>query len=255
MMRDIKPYGTMKESGLRWLGRVPAHWGVKRAKYMFYEVDERSVTGEEELLSVSHITGVTPRSEKNVTMFLAESNIGHKLCRPNDIVINTMWAWAAALGVAKQTGLVSPSYAVYRPLPGNGILPDYIDRLLRTKAYASEYLCVSTGINTSRLRLYPEQFLRIGVLCPLQSEQALIVSFLDSVDRRIRRYIGAKRKLIALLDEQKRVIIHNSVTHGIDPDVTLKPSGINWPSNIPEHWRYFESRTWLASEAVRAPQH
>src|SRR6266571_3654882 len=144
MIQELKPYATYKDVGLPWLGSVPAHWALRRAKYFYREVDERSATGEEELMSVSHLTGVTPRREKNVTMFLAESNVGHKLCRPGDLVINTMWAWMAALGVARQVGLVSPSYGVYRPLASNNLLPDYADRLLRTAAYASEYTRRST---------------------------------------------------------------------------------------------------------------
>ena len=104
-----------RPSGVEWLGDVPEYWEVRPAKWYYREVDERSGTGEEELLSVSHLTGVTPRSEKNITMFKAESYVGHKLCREGDLVINTMWAWMAALGVARQTGIASPDYAVYRP--------------------------------------------------------------------------------------------------------------------------------------------
>jgi len=99
-------------------------------------------------------------------VFLAEPHVAHKLCQPNDVVVNTMWAWMAALGVVRQCGIVSPSYAVYRPISDNGLLSEYVDRLLRTPEYAAEYLCASTGINTSRLRLYPEQFLRIPTWSP-----------------------------------------------------------------------------------------
>ncbi|MGZ9111929.1 MAG: restriction endonuclease subunit S, partial [Rhodoplanes sp.] len=115
MTGALKPYPAYKDSGLPWLGQIPAHWEEKRAKYFFREIDERSRKGDEELLSVSHLTGVTPRSQKNVTMFRAESYVGHKLCRPGDVVFNTMWAWMGALGVARAAGIVSPSYAVYRP--------------------------------------------------------------------------------------------------------------------------------------------
>ena len=153
--RGLDPNVRLKPSGVEWLGDVPAHWGVQRAKFFFREADERSTTGTEELMSVSHITGVTPR-KKSVTMFLAESNMGYKLCRPGDIVINTMWAFMAALGVARQNGLVSPSYGVYRPLNTERLNYDYIDLLLRTEAYRTNYLIRSTGITSSRLRLYPE---------------------------------------------------------------------------------------------------
>jgi type I restriction enzyme S subunit len=216
MIADLTPYPAMKASGVVGLGGVPAHWQMRRAKYLFREVDERSTTGNEELLSVSHITGVTPRSQKNIFMFLAESNVGYKICRPDDIVVNTMWAWMAALGVARHLGIVSPSYAVYRPIQNNGLLSEYVDYLLRTPEYAAEYLCASTGINTSRLRLYPEQFLNVRIIRPPVDEQRLILRFLENADRRIRRYIRAKQKLIKLLEEQKQVIIHRAVTRGFD---------------------------------------
>jgi type I restriction enzyme, S subunit len=181
-MLKLKPYPEYKDSGLPWLGKIPAHWHERRAKYFFHEVDERSGTGQEELLSVSHLTGVSPRSQKNVTMFKAESYVGHKLCQAGDLVINTMWAWMAALGVARQTGIVSPSYAVYRPIRSNLLLHDFVDHLLRTKPYASEYVCRSTGIRSSRLRLYPEKFLDIPIICPSYEEQEQILSFLQMKD-------------------------------------------------------------------------
>jgi type I restriction enzyme, S subunit len=237
VIRDFKPYTAYKDSGLRWVGSVPAHWTLRRAKYFYKEVDDRSLTGDEELMSVSHLTGVTPRSEKNVTMFLAESNIGHKLCQPGDLVINTMWAWMAALGVARHVGLVSPSYGVYRPLVANDLSPDYVDRLLRTAAYASEYTCRSTGVNSSRLRLYPDEFLRIPILSPPEAEQTAIVRFLDHMDRRIGRYIHAKQKLMKLLGEQKQALIYQAVTHGLNASVRFKPSGTDWLGDVPEHWQ------------------
>lgn len=235
MIDILKPYTNYKCSALPWVGKVPEHWDENRAKCFFHEVDERSTTGAEQLLSVSHVTGVTPRKQ-NVTMFMAETNIGHKITRPGDLVINTMWAWMAALGVAKQTGVVSPAYGVYRPRPSNGLLPDFADRLLRTQAYAAEYLCRSTGIRPSRLRLYPEQFLRVPILCPPHDEQAAIIRFLEYTDRRIRRYIRAKKNLIALLNEQKQAIIHRAVTRGLNPIVKFKSSEIAWLGETPEHW-------------------
>lgn len=236
MIEGFKPYAEYKESGVPWLGELPAHWGLRRAKYLFREVDERSQIGKEELLSVSHITGVTPRSQKSVTMFLAESNVGHKICRPDDVVINTLWAWMAALGVARQTGIVSPAYGIYRPLVADCFLPRYSDLLLRTPAYAAEYRRRSTGVNSSRLRLYPDQFLRIPLIYPPTDEQVAIVRFLDHANRKIDHFIRSKRRLIELLNEQKQVVIHRFVTRGIDPNVKLKSSGIDWLGDIPAHW-------------------
>src|SRR3954453_3617845 len=121
-VNDLKPHENYKDSGQPWLGKVPAHWTMRRAKLLYQEVDERSATGDETLCSVSHKTGVTPR-KANVTMFLSESTVGYKICRPDDVVINTL----CALGVAKQVGLVSPAYGVYRPRGDSLLLPGYAD--------------------------------------------------------------------------------------------------------------------------------
>lgn len=239
---DLKPHSMYEDSGVPWLGSLPAHWEIRRAKFLFREVDQRSDTGKEELLSVSHLTGVTPRSQKTITMFLAKSNIGHKICRPNDLVINTMWAWMGALGVTKHTGLVSPAYGVYRPINTGDILPRYADYLLRTPIYAAEYQRRSTGVNSSRLRLYPENFLRIEVVIPPPNEQADIVRLLDWENGRLERAIRAKRKVIALLNEQKQAIIHRAVTRGLDPSVPLKPSGVPWLGDIPRHWEVMRTK-------------
>ena len=235
MTPTLHPYLSYKPPSVPWLGDVPAHWDLRRFKFFYREVDERSSTGSEELMSVSHKTGVTPR-KRNVTMFLAESNVGYKLCRPGDIVINTMWAYMAALGVAWQEGMVSPSYGVYRPLRHRSLNSDYVDRLLRTEEYRTAYLARSTGITDSRLRLYPEQFLGIPLLCPPLAEQSAIVSYLDHTDRRISRYVSAKQRLIGLLEEEKQAIINQAVTRGLDPNVRLKPSGVEWLGDTPAHW-------------------
>lgn len=233
---DLRPYPEYGPAVTARLRSFPSHWEVQRAKVLLREVDERSKTGDEELLSVSHKTGVTPRRMKQVTMFLAESNVGHKVCRPGDVVVNTMWAWMAAVGVAKDIGIVSPSYAVYRPRTGTELQDRFLDGLLRSAAYRDEYLVRSTGITSSRLRLYSDEFLSIPLPVPPQDEQVAIVRFLDHADNRIRRYIRAKQQLIRLLEEQKQSIIYRAVTRGLDPDVRLKPSGVEWLGDIPRHW-------------------
>jgi len=206
----------LKPSGVEWLGDVPEHWEVRPAKYFYREVDDRSETGSEELLSVSHVTGVTPRSQKNITMFMATSYVGHKVCRPGDIVINTMWGWMGALGLARQTGIVSPSYGVYRPLRTTALLGEYADLLLRTRPYVGEYVCRSTGIRSSRLRLYPEQFLCVRVVCPPVSEQRIILERLSTETRETERAIGHAHRQISLLREYRTRLIADVVTGKFD---------------------------------------
>jgi type I restriction enzyme S subunit len=109
VLRGVIPEASLRDSGVPWLGQIPAHWDVERSKWIFRERDERSPTGEEEMLTVSHLTGVTPRSEKDVNMFEAETTEGYKICYPGDLVINTLWAWMGAMGVSPVHGIVSPA--------------------------------------------------------------------------------------------------------------------------------------------------
>lgn len=239
MIFGLKPYLKMKDSGIPWLGEVPEHWGIQRAKNIFRCIDVRSQTGEEELLTVSSERGVVPRRSALVTMFKAESYVGYKLCWPNDLVINSLWAWAKGLGVSQYHGIISTAYGVYRP---NGTSnPKFINQLVRSIPFNWELRTRSKGVWTSRLQLTDDSFLSIPFPLPSLSEQAAIVKFIDHYDRRIRRYIRAKQKLIKLLEEQKQAIIHRAVTGQIDvrtgkPYPTYKPSGVEWLGEVPEHW-------------------
>lgn len=115
MNAQIGGYAEYKDSGVAWLDRIPRSWEVVRAKNLFGIVDVRSTSGTEELLTVSSRFGVVPRREQSVTMFKAESYVGHKLCWPGDLVINSLWAWAQGLGFSDLFGIISSAYGVYRP--------------------------------------------------------------------------------------------------------------------------------------------
>lgn len=158
--------------------KYPSRWLLYRGKQLFRVIDERSNKGTEDLLSVSHITGITPRSQKNVTMFKSESLIGYKLCQIGDIAANTMWTWQGAIGVSKYYGVVSPAYNVYRQKK-EYFNPEYLDMLLREHQLVDVYHSLSTGIRPSRLRLYPDVFLTIDFPVPPRAEQDQIVRFLD----------------------------------------------------------------------------
>jgi type I restriction enzyme S subunit len=243
MIADLKPYAEYKESGLPWLGQVPKHWTIKRGKSYLTVVDERSKNGQEELLTVSSARGVVPRRTANVTMFKAKSYIGHKLCWPNDLVINSLWAWSGGLGVSNQHGIVSTAYSVYRSRPSVGINPRFLHELVRSSAFHWELQVRSKGVWISRLQLTDTAFLDAPLPLPPPDEQAAIARFLDWANGRLERAIRAKRKVIALLNEQKQAIIHRAVTRGLDPSVPLKPSGILWLGDIPAHWEVRRFKT------------
>jgi type I restriction enzyme S subunit len=244
MIDGLRPYAEMSSSGVDWLPALPNGWEIHRAKYSFREADDRSESGAEELLSVSHKTGVTPRSQKNITMFMAESYEGHKVCRPGDIVVNTMWAWMAAIGLSRHIGIVSPAYGIYRPRTAERFEPKFLDYLLRIEAYRAEYLRSSRGVTTSRLRLYPPDFLNIPFVQPPLDEQRLIVRFLDWHGAQTAKLVRAKKKIIALLNEQKQAIIHRAVTRGLDPNAKLKASGIPSLGDVPEGWEVKPLKHW-----------
>ena len=236
MIAGLKPYAEYKESGLPWLGKVPVHWEVKRAKSIFQRVDIRSKTGQEELLTVSSARGIVPRKTANVTMFKAESYLGYKLCWPGDLVINSLWAWAGGLGVSKHHGIISSAYGVYRIREDAPMLPAFIHEVARSSSFNWELKVRSKGVWISRLQLTDISFLDAPMHIPPVVEQDAIVRFLDWANGRLERAIRAKRKVIALLNEQKQAIIHRAVTRGLDPSVPLKPSGIPWLGDIPQHW-------------------
>lgn len=212
----LNPNVPRKDSGVTWIGGIPEHWEVLRNKVIFRETDEKSLSGEEELLTVSHITGVTPRSEKEVNMFLAESLEGYKKCKRGDLIINTMWAFMGALGLTDYDGVVSPSYNVYRLRNQGKVYPKYLDHLYRTPNHITEILRYSKGIWDSRLRLYPDAFLSMRVALPPYEEQKAIVEYLDRETTNIDALMEKARRAIELLQEHRTALISSAVTGKID---------------------------------------
>ena len=205
---------ALRNSGIRWLGDIPEHWHTERSRWLFKERDERSDKGQEELLTVSHLTGVTPRSEKDVNMFRATTNEGYKVCRTGDLAINTMWAWMGAMGVADQDGIVSPAYNVYEPAAC--LDPGYVDAMVRLPAFAHEAKRHSTGVWSSRLRLYPQGFFEIPIPVPPLSEQRDIVAHIDDDTRRLDELQTAIRRAINLLKERRAALISEAVSGRLD---------------------------------------
>lgn len=212
--RGLNPAAPLRSSGIDWLGDIPAHWEVERTRWLFNERDQRSTTGEEEMLTVSHLTGVTPRSEKNVNMFEAETNEGYKLCLTGDLAINTLWAWMGAMGVARVDGIVSPAYNVYTP--GPRLDPDYVDGLVRIPVFAQEVTRYSKGVWSSRLRLYPEGFFEAYFPVPPPEEQREIVRHIATETAKIDRLRAATEHSITLLKERRGALIAAAVTGQID---------------------------------------
>lgn len=209
--KGVRGEREMKNSGVEWISEIPANWTVKRGKQLFSETNERSETGSEELLTVSHITGVTPRSQKTVNMFMAESLVGYKICHNGDLAANTMWMWQGAIGVSKFHGVISPSYNTYRQ-KANDYYFEYLDYLLRIRPLIDAYTIHSTGITLSRLRLYPDSFLSLYFIVPPITEQKEIADFLDTKCTEIDKLIAKKEQLVKELESYKKSLIYEVVT-------------------------------------------
>lgn len=201
----------MKDSGVEWIGMIPKHWKVRRGKFLFRVVNEYSTTGQEELLTVSDRTGITPRSMKNVNMFMSESLIGYKKCQKGDICSNIMWMWHGAVGVTEYNGVISPSYGVYRQIAFS-YDNKYLDYMLRLPRLVEVYGNCSTGLTESRLRLYPDDFMNLQFFVPPLEEQKSIVLQIQKQIIAIEKSIENAEKLITLLQERKQIIINEVVT-------------------------------------------
>ena len=216
---------------------VPAHWEVRRLKHVLKEREARSTDGREQLLRVSQYSGVTKRAVvdgSDTPDTRAESLIGYKCVERYDFVVNIMLAWNGSMGVSKYRGIVSPAYCVYGVMKSGN--PWFFHYLFRSENYKAYIKTASTGVVDSRLRLYTEDLYCLYSVVPPLPEQAAIVRYLDHVGERIRRYVSGKQRLIRLLEEEKQAVIHRAVTRGLDPNVSLKPSGVEWLGDIPAHW-------------------
>ena len=208
--RGLNPAAPLRNSGFPWLGQVPNHWRVERSKWLFKERDERIENDAGEMLTVSHITGVTKRSEKDVNMFEAETTEGYKICLKGDLAINTLWAWMGAVGIAPCDGIVSPAYNVYTP--GPDMDRGYVEALVRMPLFAQEIIRYSKGVWSSRLRLYPEGFFEAWLPVPPLAEQRAIVAHIATATAKLDGLRAAAERTIALLKERRAALIAAAVT-------------------------------------------
>jgi type I restriction enzyme S subunit len=237
VLAGLKPYPEYRDSGQKWLGRVPTHWAVLPNRAIFSEVKERNHP-DEEMLSVTITRGVLRQKDLLVDSSKKDSSnenrSAYKLVCPNDIAYNKMRAWQGAIGLSQFRGIISPAYVVMRLRDEQN--PRYFHDLFRTAHFAKEAERWSYGITSDMWSLRPEHFKMIYSLVPPRNEQDAIIRFLRFVSGRIEQAILAKRKFIALLNEQKEAILHRVLTRGLDPAVGLKPSGSPWLGEIPKNW-------------------
>ncbi|RWX45744.1 type I restriction enzyme, S subunit [Candidatus Electrothrix aarhusensis] len=225
----MKGYPTYRDSGVAWIGAVPEHWEVVRLGSQFFERRQKVSDKEFAPLSVTK-NGIVPQLDS-----AAKSNDGDnrkKVCR-GDFVINSRSDRKGSSGVSPYTGSVSLINTVLKPLL---IHAGYIHNFFRNHSFQEEFYRVGRGIHADLWSTKYSDMATIMMPVPPKPEQQQIARYLDWQTTQINKFITAKKRLIALLKEQKQNIINEAVTKGIDPDVTMKDSGVEWLGEIPAHW-------------------
>lgn len=248
MIEGLKPYPEYKDSGLPWLGRIPAHWGEQPGFAVFREKQEKN-TGmrEKRVLSLSYGQIVIKPVEK-LHGLVPESFETYQIVDPGDLIIRSTdlqndWT-SLRVGLVRDRGIITSAYLCLKNL--GSFTPAFAFLMLHSYDLRKFFYGLGLGL---RQNLDFGDFKRLPFPVPPSDEQTAIVRFLDYAGERIDRAVRAKKKLIALLNEQKQAIIHSAVTRGLDPTVPLKPSGIPWLSDIPKHWEILRCGN-LFSEVV-----
>ena len=245
--RALEPYPDYKDSGVQWLGKVPTHWEARRLRTIgemrVSNVDKHSRHGERPIRLCNYVDVYkADRIQTGMPLMAATAapeEIERFRLRPGDVLITKdSEAWddigvpALVAGAADNT-ICGYHLALLRPFSGC-VTGGFLFRAVQSSAVAYQFHVRANGV--TRYGLTHNAIKSTWLPVPPLPEQAAIVRFLDHADRRIRLYIRAKEKLIALLEEQKQAIVHRAVTRGLDPNVRLKPSGVEWLGAVPEHW-------------------
>jgi type I restriction enzyme S subunit len=245
MIEDLKPYSEYKDSGLPWLGQVPAHWEIRPASGAFSPIRERNTgMNEKTILSLSYGRIVVKPTEK-LHGLVPESFETYQIVNPGVTVIRTTDLQndktSLRTGIVRDRGIITSAYLALST--SAGLLPEFGYQILNAWDITKAIYGYGSGL---RQNLDFSDFRRMPVAVPPIAEQAFIARFLAWATNRLDRAIGAKRRIIALLQEQRQAIIHRAVTRGLNPSVPLKDSGIPWLEEIPEHWEVWRISRFAA---------
>lgn len=239
-------YEKYKDSGIQWVGMVPDHWKDVPISALFREFSDKGHPNYK-VLSVYREFGVIEKDSRddnhNVT---SENTESYKAVDVGDFVINKMKAWQGSMGVSDYKGIVSPAYITCRFRTGHNN-KKFIHHLLRCQSYINHYNRLSDGVRVGQWDMHFEDFKRLRVFLPTKDEQNKIVSFIDSSLAEIDKAIAQQQRMIDLLNERKQIIIQNAVTKGLDTNVPMKDSGVDWVGKIPAHWG------WTADKFIFRP--
>lgn len=235
-MAKYKAYPEYKDSGVEWLGKIPSGWLLKKAKYIFQRVQRplRDIDGVVTVFRDGQVTLRTNRRTDGFTNSVKE--IGYQGVRRNDLVIHAMDGFAGAIGVSDSDGKCSPVCSVCIPWHNQSLNMRFYGYLVRQLAVTDFILSLAKGIRERSTEFRFSEF--SGLMLPIPSiyEQDQIAKFLDHETTKIDNLIERQKQLIELLKEKRQAMISHAVTKGLNPDVPMKDSGVEWLGEVPEHW-------------------
>lgn len=238
----------MKDSGIEWIGMIPAEWEQRRLKYILCERNEKNdPIKTREILSLTAIQGVIPHAEKEGGGNKPKEDVSaYKLAYPNDIVMNSMNVLSGAVGLSKYYGCVSPVYYMLYSDDENIDIRFY-NYMFKTKAFQRSLMGLGNGIliketesgslNTIRMRIPMEKLNGLYLFVPDYLEQIRIVEFLEKRIPEIDAVISKTKESIKEYKKYKQSVITEAVTKGLRKNAVMKDSGIEWIGEIPEHWK------------------
>lgn len=229
---QLSPYSEYKDSGVPWLGKIPKHWTPRKVKHLFNERVQKGFPFEPLLAATQHHGVILKHNYKTRTVTAQKDLHLLKLVEIGDFVIS-LRSFQGGIEYSFCRGIISPAYTVMVPFAW--INSHYFRYLAKSTPFLSLLRMCVTGIREGQNIDY-ERLRREPLPVPTFEEQKTISLFLNWKTSQINKFIRNKRRLIALLKEQKQNIINNAVTRGLNPDVKLKPSGVDWIGDIPEHW-------------------
>lgn len=241
----MKRYEEYKPTKYPWLPIVPSHWKTNPMRALTVVSSERRGNREAVLLSVYREYGVIVKSSRDDNHNVESEDLSnYKMVYKGDLVMNKMKMWQGSLGVSEFDGVVSPAYIVCHIIDEN-INRRYLHMLLRSPLFKTYYNQVSYGVRVGQWDMHYEDFKGMEVSLPPRAEQDQIVRYLDWQVSKINRLIAAKKKQIHLLSAKKYAVVDEYVTHGLQKNVAVKDSGVNWLGTIPAHWSIKKLRTLL----------
>ncbi|MBI1296252.1 restriction endonuclease subunit S [bacterium] len=229
-------HDSYKDSGISWIDEIPSHWMVERAKWLFCKMD-RPVRPEDDVVTAFRDGQVTLRKNRRTEGFTnALQEHGYQGIRRGDLVIHAMDAFAGAIGVSDSDGKSTPVYSVCVPYGNFPVNAHYYAHLLRYMSRSGYIQSLAKGIRERSTDFRFNDFANLFLPIPSKQEQDQIVAFLDEKTAEIDDAIAKKKRLIELLQEQKAILINRAVTQGLDPNVSMRDSGVAWLGQVPAHW-------------------